>query len=185
MAFSLQATGLQARIRTGLGMVIQSLTKTYGETADTRDFESAQNQARAVIEEGAILKVMANPPAKANLVQVIASAAQTATQHSADQTNVDARGVVLALNITVYGTSAAPVMTLERKNPDGTYTTIMTCNALTAVGSLVAIFDPLVGTTLAGIDTCTDGVLPQTWRVTVTPGSANSTTYSVAAYLIR
>lgn len=185
MSFSTTSTGLQQRVRTGLAMVIAGLAKTYAETADKTAFENAANLARAVVEEGAVLKVMANPPAKVNLVALLASGARTATTSSADQTNVDGRGVAVYVNLTVFGASANPVLTLERKNPDATYTAVLTMSAITATGLYCAILDPLVGTTLAGVDQCVDAVLPQTWRITVTPGNATSCTYSVTAYVIR
>jgi len=108
---------------------------------------------------------------------LLASAARTATTSSADQSNYNAKGVRVFINVTVHAVSAALVPTIEVKDPvSGVYTAIATGASITTTGHTVITVYP--GATVAANVTLSNA-LSKTWRVTMTPGNANSVTYSV------
>lgn len=108
---------------------------------------------------------------------LLASAARTATASSPDQTNYNGRGVRIFINVTVHAVSAAIVPTIEVKDPvSGVYTAIATGASITGTGHTVITVFP--GVTVAA-NLAISNALGKIWRVTMTPGNANSATYSV------
>jgi hypothetical protein len=114
---------------------------------------------------------------------LLASAARTATTSSSDQQNYSAKGVRVFINVTVHAVSAAIVPTIEVKDPiSGTYTAILTGASITTTGHTVLTAYP-GATVAAGVTLAIP--LSKTWRVTMTPGNANSATYSVGySYIV-
>lgn len=114
-------------------------------------------------------------------VTLITSAARTATNSSADQTNYNGRGVVVFVNVTVAGTGSITV-TIERKDPiSGTYSTILASAAITTISHNIYQVMPSM---VVAANSKADEILPRTWRVTVTHNNANSITYSVGASVV-
>jgi len=113
---------------------------------------------------------------------VLASDARTITTASADLTNYNQRGVHVAVNVTVAGTSTLTV-TLQGKDPvSGAYYDILIGTAIAAATGLVILkLYPGIGT-LAGA--AASDILPRTWRVNCAKGDASSWTYSVGANLV-
>lgn len=112
---------------------------------------------------------------------LLASAARTATTTSTDQTNYNARGVHVAINVTVAGTSNLTV-TVQGKDPiSGTYYTILAGAAITGTGITILKIYP--GITAVANGSAND-ILPRTFRVSCAKGDASSWTYSVAASLV-
>lgn len=114
-------------------------------------------------------------------IAIFASAAHTTTQTSADQTNYNARGVVVVLDMTVVGTGSV-TLEIDGKDPvSGKYYAILTGATVTSNSTNVYTVYPS-NTVTANVSAST--VLPRTWRVKVTANNANSATYSVGAMLV-
>ncbi len=114
-------------------------------------------------------------------IALMPSAAYTTTQTSADQTNPNARGVVVVLDMTIVGTGSV-TLTIKGKDPvSGKYYTILAGVAVTT--NSTNIYRVYPGLTAAANATASD-VMPRTWQVVVTANNANSATYSVGAMLI-
>lgn len=116
---------------------------------------------------------------------LLASAARTATVSSADQTNHNARGVIVYVNVTAVTATPSVVFTIEGKDPvGGAYKALLTATAITDVtGMGLYAFVVYPGATAsAGLQSSLP--LPRTWRVTATHGDADSITYSCAYALI-
>lgn len=108
---------------------------------------------------------------------LLASAARTATTSSADQTNYNAKGVRVFINVTVDAAAASVVPTITVKDPvSGVYTAILTGAAITATGHTVLTVYP-GATVAAGVTLST--ALGKTWRVTMTHADTDSMTYSI------
>ena len=115
---------------------------------------------------------------------VIASAAYTATQNSATQTNYNARGVKIFISATAASATPSVVFTLTARDPidTATWVTLLTSAAITGISETVLTLYP--GITVAANVSVSD-VLPRTWRITATHGDADSITYSVGyAYIL-
>ncbi len=114
-------------------------------------------------------------------ITLLASAARTTTQTVADQTNYNARGIVVVLDMTVVGTGSV-TLEIDAKDPvSGKYYAVLTGAAVTTNSTNVYTVYP-GNTVTANVSAST--VLPRTWRVKVTANNANSATYSVGAMLI-
>lgn len=116
-------------------------------------------------------------------ITLLASAAQTTTQTTADQTNFNARGVIVTLDATVNaGGLGSITLEIDAKDPvSGKYVALLTGAAVVSVTTNIYVVYP-GATTVAN---ATIGVpLPRTWRVKVTANNANPVTYSVGASLI-
>jgi hypothetical protein len=114
-------------------------------------------------------------------VELLASAADTTGRTSADQTNRTGRGVVVCVKKTANsGTSPTVTVTIQGKDRNGDYYTILASAAISSNGSTYYRVYP--GLTAAANATVND-VLPRVWRVsTAIGGSATpSCTYNVTA----
>lgn len=115
----------------------------------------------------------------------VASASRTTTTSSADFVNYNARGVHAILSVT-SGTSLSLVTEIQGKDPiSGSYYALNADpSAVTGTGLYVYAIYPGVGVASGGVTQRTSGTVPRTFRVTVTHGNANATTYSVAYALL-
>lgn len=114
----------------------------------------------------------------------LASAARTATTSSADQTNNNARGIQVILSVSA-GTTLSLITTIEGKGLGGNYYAVnANPTAVTGTGVYVYEIYPGVGAASGAVTQRTSGVVPRTFRVTVTHGNANSATYQVNYCLI-
>jgi len=116
-------------------------------------------------------------------ITLLASAARTTTQTVADQTNYNARGVVICVDTTVVpGSAPSNVVTINAKDPvSGKYQTLLTSAAITGVSTNFYTVYP--GVTPA-TNVAVSYPLPRTYQVVVTVGNANSATYSIGASYI-
>lgn len=113
---------------------------------------------------------------------LLASAARTAAVNSADVVNYDQRGLVVWIDLTVFGGAGSITVTIKGKDPvSGTYTTLLASAALAAVGMTVLTVYP--GLTAAA-NLVANQIVPRTFRVEVTVPGATSHTYSVGYSLI-
>lgn len=122
-----------------------------------------------------------NAVASTDNISLVASAAYTTTQTTADQTNYTARGVIVVLDMTNVGAGPSVTLEIDGKDPvSGKYYAILTGAAVTTVSTNIYRVYP--GLTASANATAND-VLPHTWRVKVVANNANSGTYSVGAIL--
>lgn len=117
---------------------------------------------------------------------LLASAARTATTASADQTNYNARGVIVTIDVTAISASPSITMDIEfRENIAGRYESfLLTSAAITTTGVHSYIVYPGVGAASGDVVQVAGFPLGRTWRVNVTHADADSITYSVAASYI-
>ena len=118
-------------------------------------------------------------------VALLASAARTATIASADQTNYNARGVLLFLSITaVPGGDTVRIDVLGKDPISGTYKNLLVGTPQAATGVYTAIVYPGAVDTDSQITDETALPLPRTWRAAVTHSAGTSFTYSLSAVYI-
>jgi hypothetical protein len=110
--------------------------------------------------------------------QVLASAARTATNNSADQTNNFARGVRVTIDVTALAATPSVVFTIQGKTQQGDYYTLLDSAAVTATGNTEMVVHPQI---TAVANAVAKNALGNKWRVLATHGDADSITYSVYA----
>lgn len=111
---------------------------------------------------------------------LLASAARTVTTSSADQTNYNARGLHVVLDVTSAGTGDI-TLTIEGKDGlSGKYYTLLAGTNVTANSTNVYKVYPGLPATA---NVSANDIVPRTYRVTVTANNANTITYSVASLL--
>lgn len=114
---------------------------------------------------------------------VIASAARTATNNSADISNFNCRGAHIVVDVTAAAIGASVVFAVQGKDAvSGKYFTLLTALAVTGTGTTALAVYP--GITAAN-NVAASQVLSRYFRVTATHATADSITYSVGAVLIR
>jgi hypothetical protein len=112
---------------------------------------------------------------------LLASSSRTATISSADQTNYNARGLHVVLDVTVAGTGSI-TLTIEAKDSlSGKYYTLLAGVAVTTISTNVYKVYPGLA---AAANSVANDVVPRTYRVTITANNANAITYSVASLTI-
>lgn len=116
-------------------------------------------------------------------VTVLSSAIRTATTSSATQTNPNARGVHVSINISVASSTATSLVPkIQAQDPvSTTWYDLLVGTAMTATGITVLKVYPGIGVVSGG---AASDVLPLTWRVAVVPGTADPVTYSVGAQVV-
>jgi hypothetical protein len=115
-------------------------------------------------------------------VTVLASAARTATNNSADFTNYNGRGLHVVIDATAASATPSVVATIQGKDElSGKYYTILASAAITGISTTILKVYP--GITAAANLSVSD-ILPRTWRVSVAHGDADSITYSIGASVI-
>lgn len=115
-------------------------------------------------------------------VQQANSAARTANLVCPTQTNVNARGVHVVLDITAASGTGGLTLVIEGFDvTSGKWYTILQSAAQIAIAIVVLKVYP--GVTAAANVAASD-ILPRTWRVRVVHGDASSYTYSVGANLV-
>lgn len=116
---------------------------------------------------------------------LLASAARTnagAPHASADQTNHNARGVHVVIDVTAIVSTPSITLTIEGKDEiSGKYYTMLTSAAITGTGTTVLKVYPGI---TASANVAVSDILPRTWRIKVAHSNGDSITYSVGASLI-
>lgn len=114
-------------------------------------------------------------------ITLINASAVTTGQTGTDQTNYNAKGLVVVLNMTSVGTGSQ-TLTIQGKDPaTGQYYTILAGAAV--VTNSVNVYRAYPGLT-ASANAIANDVLPRSWRVITTANNANVTTFKIAAMLI-
>ena len=119
----------------------------------------------------------------------LASAARVATTSGAGQTNFNARGVMLFLNVTANpGAAETLTVSIEFEDPVSGAFQALTAFAATATANAsyaYVLYPGAVETSLVAELEVQGLPLPRNWRVTVTHSAAGSWTYSVGvAYIL-
>lgn len=111
------------------------------------------------------------------------SAAGAGTTQSADQQNINGRGLHLIIDITAVGGTPTLTVTIEGKDPtSGKYYTILASAALSSVATTILRVYP--GLTASANVTVND-VLPRVWRVkSVIGGTTPQVTATIAASVV-
>lgn len=114
-------------------------------------------------------------------VTLLASAARTTTQTSADIVNYSGRGIKVTLDMTVVGTGSV-TLTINYKDPaSGKYILLLAGVAvITNITSIYTIYPGLPVTANVSVN----DILPRTFQIVVTANNANSATYSVGYSII-
>lgn len=116
-----------------------------------------------------------------DLAALITATGATTTQTGTDQNNINARGLIVVLDMTNVGTGSVTLTIQGKDNASGKYYTLL-------VGAAVASNSTNVYTVYPGApataNVSANSPLPKTWRVLATANNANATTYTVGASLI-
>lgn len=114
---------------------------------------------------------------------ILASAARTTTQTSADQTNPNHRGIKIVLDVTVAG-SGSITLTLNGKDLNsGKYYNILTGSAVSTISTNVYTVFP--GATAVGSGNVTvSDMISRLFQIVETANNANTMTYSVSYSLL-
>lgn len=115
---------------------------------------------------------------------ILPNAARTATTNSPVQTNYNARGVLVTLNVTAASGTGGLSLRIQVQDPvSGTFFNYnATPTAVTATGMYSYLVYPGVS---GGFTTqLSPVVLPRTWQISVSHGDGTSYTYSVGYQLI-
>lgn len=115
---------------------------------------------------------------------IVTLAASGISQNSADQSNVNGRGVQVVVDITaISGTSAALVVKIQGKDrASGKYYDLLTSASLTATGTTLLTVYPNAPATA---NVSTPQPLPAVWRLALTiTGTTPSVTATLGANLI-
>lgn len=111
------------------------------------------------------------------------AAAGAGTTQSADQTNYNARGLHLVIDITAVGGTPTLTVTIEGKDPtSGKYYTLLASAALSSAATTVLRVYPAL---TASANLTASDILPRVWRVkSVIAGTTPSITATIAASVI-
>ena len=112
-----------------------------------------------------------------NVVLLASEADTIATRNGSDQSNASAKAIqILVVTANKIGTDADYTPSLQRKNADGTYTTIWTAAAaIENNGSvLYELGRGFTGTAPTGVTEQVALVLPQNWRFVLTVATADA-----------
>lgn len=113
---------------------------------------------------------------------LITGTAATATVTGTDQTNYNARGVVVVYDCTAVTAAGSFTVSIQGKDAaSGKYYTILTGAARSTTGTDVLTIYP--GVTVAA-NTAVSTVLPRVWRVVATYNSGTDQTFTVGASVI-
>jgi hypothetical protein len=126
--------------------------------------------------------------------------ASASVVNGSDITNYNSRGIFLNLSVTADGGGTNTLtLKVQGKNPTtSAYYDIASCGSMyanatdSAVERSCAIYPGVISAdcqSIAGADVsgtvCKSAVIPRVWRVVVTPGTADSTTYSVSGVTVN
>lgn len=117
-----------------------------------------------------------------NNFTILPSAVRAAASNSQDQFNLDGRGLILVLDITVVPGVDTITPTIQGKDPaSGKYFTILAGAAQVGVATVILRVYPglVVAANLAAND-----ILPVIWRLAMVHSAGSNFTYSVGASIV-
>lgn len=117
----------------------------------------------------------------------LASAARTTTQTLADQTNTQARGIIVYCNVTVAPGVETLTLSVQEKDPLSAVYQVMAANtATTATGIITLRVYPDIAVVAASATGQTaQNILPGSWRLVMTHSAGSSWTYSCSYQLLQ
>lgn len=110
------------------------------------------------------------------------SAARTTTQTGLDHINHNNRGIQVVVDLTEVASGPSLVVTIQGRDANGKYYTLLTSAALVAAATTLLTIYP--GLTAVNNVTVSQ-VLPREFRIVVTAGNSNTCTYSVGYNLLK
>lgn len=113
-------------------------------------------------------------------IEILGSAARTASVNTADYRADGHRGVVVLIDVTAIAATPSVVFTVQGKI-GSTYYDMLASAAVTNTGQTILKVYP--GITAAANASVSD-ILPESWRVKAVNGDADSITYSIKAVLL-
>lgn len=158
-------------------MLMQDTTPLNGLAALTNAHVDAGSQTQYLETQTGLFNGATIDRARSNLdVTLLASAARTTTQTSADIINYNGRGLKVTLDMTVVGTGSV-TLTINYKDPaSGKYILLLSGVAVvTNITSVYTIYPGMV----AAANVSANDILPRTFQIITTANNANSATYSV------
>lgn len=112
-------------------------------------------------------------------VELLASAARTASINSPNQNNYNASGVIITIDVTAIVTAPSVTFTVKYFDTLSTkWVTLLTSAAITTVSTTTLKIRPGL-TAVANL--VANDVLPRIWRLEAVHANANSITYSCSA----
>jgi hypothetical protein len=118
-------------------------------------------------------------------VTLLASAARTTTQTSADITVYNCQAIIVTLNISASGGAISLTPTINYKDPaSGTYATMLTGTTVAATGMTTYVIDPRLVSGTPPWTKTVPAAIGRVIQIVITVGNANSQTYSVGYTLI-
>lgn len=178
--------GLNGFTAFGIGIEEECLydpvsNRYYVERSATGDNVNAQN---VVLEAPGLINGSGNVDrmrANVDTTALITATGATTTQTGTDQLNVNARGLIVVLNMTNAGTGSVTLSIQGKDAASATYYTLLAGVAVTTNSTNVYTVYP-GGPATANV--AANSPLPRTWRVLVTANNVNATTYTVGASVI-
>lgn len=116
---------------------------------------------------------------------VIAGAAVTTTQSTADLNTLNFKGITVILDVSAAGTSSLTVQVQGKDfSNSGNYWTLLGSSAVSANGTTAhTLYPGITAATAANGNTSVSMILPMWIRIRVVAGNANAATYTVGAVL--
>lgn len=115
-------------------------------------------------------------------ITLLASAARTTTQSSADLVNYNADALKVVVDITAF-TAGSLTITIDGKDTaSGKYVNLLTSTALAAVATTTLQVGPVIA---ASANLIALAYMPRVFRIVATVGDATSITYSIGYHLVR
>lgn len=118
-------------------------------------------------------------------VTLLASAVRSSTTVSSDQTNYNAKGVIIFMHVSVVpGTDTVQII-IEGKDPvSGNYDAVFFGQLTSGVSQVLELVYPGATDSDGAVGQTNDIPLPRTWRVDITHIGSGNFTYSVGASYI-
>ena len=119
-------------------------------------------------------------------VTQLASAARTGNTNGPDQTNYNARGVIITLDVTTDpgGGETLQLIVEHKDGVSSAYEILLDDGANATPGRRTVIVYPGIGAAANDVTTIAGYPLPRTWRVRVVHSAGGTWNYSVGASLI-
>ena len=113
---------------------------------------------------------------------LLASAVRAVTTSSADQIKTNYRGVYIFANVSAAPGATTITWTIQGKDPEGNYYTILSSAASAATGIVTLKVYPGMA---AAANSAVSEALPDIWRVTATYSAGANFTWSLSANTLQ
>jgi len=151
------------------------------------DFQADGNNSQGMIGAQPLIYNGVNWDRPRNNVDVtlLASAARTTTQTSADIVAYNCQAIILTLDVTATGGTISLTPTINYKDPaSGKYIQLLAGTTVAATGTTTYVIDPRLVSGTPPWTKTVPSALGRIFQVVITVGNANSQTYSVGYTLV-